>query len=111
MSFFDKVREMFGGAEGKVRNVPTQTKSTGENAMGQMRQGADNARDRAGSMKQDAQAKSSGMRDKVEDKVMDGIDSAAAAADRATGGKYTEQINRSADAARRAADKIDGEPG
>ncbi|GAA0979038.1 hypothetical protein GCM10009555_043010 [Acrocarpospora macrocephala] len=109
MSFFHKVREIFGGAGDKMRDTPSQPKATGENV--RMRQGADSAKDRADGMKQDPRDKSGGMRDKVEDKVMDGIDSAARAADRATGGKYRDQINKGADAARRAADKIDGEPG
>ncbi|GIH26635.1 hypothetical protein Aph01nite_49450 [Acrocarpospora phusangensis] len=128
MSFFHKVREMFGGAGNKLQSTRAQPKSSGGNAMGtakdmgrdmgqnarsttpgakgQMRQGADGAEDT-----RSAQGRSNGMRDKIEDKVMDGIDSAAAGADRATGGKYRDQINRTADAARRAADKIDGEPG
>ncbi|MBO3751326.1 antitoxin [Streptosporangiaceae bacterium NEAU-GS5] len=54
--------------------------------------------------------KSAGMKSKVEDTVKGGVDKGAAKADERTGGKYGGHIDKGADAARRAADKIDGQP-
>jgi hypothetical protein len=45
----------------------------------------------------------------VEDAVKGGVDKAAEAADQATGGKYTEQIDKGAEAAKNIVDKIEGQ--
>ncbi|WP_062348144.1 antitoxin [Herbidospora yilanensis] len=84
MSFFDKVKDMFGGHH-HTQSAPTTPRPQ-----------------RMPGTEQD------GFRDKVEDSVKSGIDSAARKADEMTKGKYRDKINRTAGSARNAADKIDG---
>ncbi|MEV0586014.1 Rv0909 family putative TA system antitoxin [Nonomuraea sp. NPDC050310] len=100
MSIFDKVKEMFNDASDKARNVPEQAAGTADDGGARTRQSAGGAG-----------SKVDGLREKAEDAARSGIDKAAAAASEATGGKYDEHLAKGADAARRAADRIDGKEG
>ena len=55
-----------------------------------------------------ARAKLTGAVDKHGDKIADGIDKAAAAADKRTGGKHTDKITGATGKAKGALDKLDG---
>ncbi|WP_214108891.1 antitoxin [Acrocarpospora catenulata] len=103
MSFFDKVREMLGGVGHKPRHTSNQNMGT---PRGQTQQG----QTRTQSTGTQSGQKHEGMREKLEDAVKSGIDTAARKADQMTGGKYHDKINKGANAARNAADKIDGKP-
>lgn len=95
MSFFEKVKEMLGVDDHKHRkDVPEQTRHTADET-------TIRPREHGGGEFDD-------LRTKAEDAAKGGIDKAAEAADKATGGKYTERIDKGAAAARDAANKIDG---
>ncbi|MFE3449196.1 antitoxin [Nonomuraea sp. NPDC059194] len=93
MSIFDKVKEMLGGE--KSKSVPEQGGPAAEEAAGSAQ---------AGDVLSD-------FKNKAEEAAMSGIDEAAKNVDEATGGKYTDQINKGAEKAKDVADKIDGEQG
>ncbi|MFD9945030.1 antitoxin [Nonomuraea sp. NPDC059023] len=93
MSIFDKVKEMFGGHDEKLKNIPEQAKDT-----------AGQTQDSAGGIMD-------GLREKAEDAANQGIDKASTAASEATGGKFDEHIAKGTDMAKDAADKIDGKEG
>ncbi|WP_327086474.1 antitoxin [Nonomuraea sp. NBC_01738] len=96
MSIFDKVKEMLGGTNEKLRDIPEQGKNAGDTAQ-------DKAQEAGGTL--------DGLREKAEDAAHGGIDSAAERAKRATGGKFDEHIDKGTDMAKGAADKIDGKEG
>ncbi|WP_283134778.1 Rv0909 family putative TA system antitoxin [Rhizohabitans arisaemae] len=100
MSIIDKVKEMFSVAAKDEQmsgtKVPPQAGAPGTTT------------GKPEDMRNKMEAE---FRTKLEAGIREGIERGARAADSATGGRFTEQIKKAADAAKNAADKIDGQTG